>query len=167
MCCVSKGAYDSVRQAGIARDSLAGSGSARLDLRSEEGRPVRRRTLVPVCTATATAAVGGCASRSRQKWNARAGISEMIPRIESTLGDGHSNPARFRRRGAGPAGGGCIAELDIFVLYQEETVSLLQTRRLPSAPNGPKSAGEEIGEPSDPQFLQMPPDGLTNCRCAC
>ena len=29
MCCVSKGAYDSVRQAGIARDSLAGSGSAR------------------------------------------------------------------------------------------------------------------------------------------
>ncbi len=85
--------------------------------------------LSSVCTATARR-ITRCSgwsrrSRSRQKWNARAAFSEMIPRIESTLGqttleiqpdsDGEERALQAE----------AVLELDI-CLYQEETVSLLQ-----------------------------------------
>ena len=83
-------------------------------------------------------------------------ISEMIPRIESTLGqttleiqpdsDGEERVLQAE----------AVLELDI-CLYQEETVSLLQDVYHPHRECIPKVQEETLESLHDPQFLQMPP----------
>ena len=90
------------------------------------------------------AAVGGAGAPFQAEVECQGCISEMIRGSKAHSARPHRNPARFRRRGAGPAGGGRTRNfLDIWSVSGRNRIT--SAGRLPSAPRmHSKSAGGRL-----------------------